>query len=396
MLNKAHDKSNAKEKLQAAFRIIAILLGLLTGLTVLAGWLWLSRNSAGMGSNIVFRGLGTTENLVTKAYPNIDFTPIYPTLTSAEIDELQRNSSAIRYAYEPFVQFVPQPMRTRFVEITDHGTRRGEQAAPWPLDSAALNIFVFGGSTTLGYHVSNDQTVPAQLERNFRRHFGTTNLWCYNFGSGYFFSSQERARFAALLADNITPDAAVFIDGLNDFFQPGGVPQFTYDFYRYSAPTATVPDRMLFRDHKQFSDAQRLPLIKNVLGRYRRNVHLISAMAARAHIEVLFIGQPVPYMDYPLTNRSIHPFHDPSNESEDRLFTLGYPQFRALGKSGTLGDHFLWLGNLFVNASKPMYADRVHYSPLGSRLLAEKIVAECAARGFLQNHPKLGPSFRPQ
>jgi len=374
-LNTPDDISPERRRLRSAYRAIAVLLGLLAGALLAVFWLSQGRRGPALPA---FRGIGDSANLVARRYPQVDFSRIYPDMTPAEIDRLQRDCSAIHYAYEPFVQFLPRPKRSPFVNISEHGIRQGAQPAPWPPRADAVNIFVFGGSTTLGYHVRDDQTLPARLEERLRRRRQSTNIWCYNLGSGYHFSSQERARLAALLAENIRPHIALFIDGLNDFVQPDGIPQFTYDFYRFSAPDAPVPDRLLFRDHRQYTDARRREMIEAVLARYRRNQRLISAMAEAAGVEVLFVGQPVPWLDYDIDDPALYPFVDPDSDAQYRLIRLGYPRFAEAASEGAFGPRFLWLGDAFKDAAQPMYADRVHYSPKGIEVLAARLIEPVA------------------
>ena len=165
---------NEANKLRTAYRALAVMFGLVIGLSVMVVTLW--KRSIPGNSGPTFRGPGSQENLVQKLYPSVQFTNIYPDMTAAEIDRLQRECSAIQYAYEPFVQFLPRQMAGTYVHIDDPGIRRNATKAPWPPDRNAVNVFVFGGSTTLGYHLRDDQTVPAQLQTTLRRELSFTNL----------------------------------------------------------------------------------------------------------------------------------------------------------------------------------------------------------------------------
>lgn len=225
--------------------------------------------------------------------------------------------------------------------------------------------------------------MPAQLEVALRERLSFTNLWCYNLGSGYHFSSQERARWGALLAENIVPHAVVFIDGLNEFYHPEGLPQFTSDFRQFSVPDEHVPNRLLFQNHKEFTDRQREPLIKLAIGRYHRNIHLSEALADRVGVKSLFVSQPIPFHSFPLTNAAVYPFHQPARAAEDRLCQLAYPQLREYAETGVLGTNHLWAGELFSNATQPMYADKVHYSPEGAKILARFIAEQMIARNLI-------------
>jgi lysophospholipase L1-like esterase len=380
------------QKLQAAYRSIAVLLGLVVGMAIAIAWMWQTLNSAPSHARPAFLGPAASENLVRKLYPAVDFQPIYPDMSTADIDQLQRECSGIRYSYEPYVQFLPSPMRKRFITIGDHGIRQGPSPAPWPPDPAAVNIFVFGGSTTLGYHLRNDQTLPACLERRFREQFSTTNLWCYNFGSGYHFSSQERTRFAGLLADNIAPDAAIFIDGLNDFYHPHGQPQFTSDFHRLAAPDLTIPNRFLMPNQAQMGDNQRQKLIDTVLARLHRNIQLTAALATRAGVAAVFVGQPVPFHGFQINDT--YPFEAGENP-EDRACRQGYPQLQQRAEAGAFGGRFVWAGDAFLKARNPMYADKVHYSPDGADLLAATIIRRSIELGLLSGIEGLGKPSAP-
>src|SRR5712692_8851921 len=63
----------------------------------------------------------------------------------------------------------------------------------------------------------------------------------YKFGAGYYFSTGERVQFEQLLLAGSVPDVAVFVDGLNDFFQPDGVPALTARLAGFLADPAPPP-----------------------------------------------------------------------------------------------------------------------------------------------------------
>src|SRR5262249_36966076 len=86
-------------------------------------------------------------------------------------------------------------------------------------DSVALNIFVFGSSTTLGPGVEDGRTAPAVLQAILREKTksGEPAVNVYNFGSPSSFSSQEVAWFQNQLRNGHRPEVAVFLDGANDF-----------------------------------------------------------------------------------------------------------------------------------------------------------------------------------
>ena len=48
----------------------------------------------------------------------------------------------------------------------------GRDQGPWPIDPKALNVFFFGGSTTLGLAAADDATFAALAQPMLRRRTG--------------------------------------------------------------------------------------------------------------------------------------------------------------------------------------------------------------------------------
>ena len=120
------------------------------------------------------------------------------------------------FMYEPFTQFKERPYRGNYVNIDNNGFRYTKNQGPWPPQSQNINIFLFGGSTTFGYGVSDNQTIASYLQQYLNEKLGR-NVRVYNFGRGFYYLSQERVLYEQLLTSGFVPDIAIFIDGLNDF-----------------------------------------------------------------------------------------------------------------------------------------------------------------------------------
>ena len=96
----------------------------------------------------------------------------------------------------------------------------------WPPQSKNFNIFLFGGSTTFGYGVSDNQTIASYLQEYLTKNTDS-NICVYNFGRGYYYLTQERILYEQLLTSGFVPDLAIFIDGLNDLAFNNNEPFFT-------------------------------------------------------------------------------------------------------------------------------------------------------------------------
>jgi hypothetical protein len=314
-------------------------------------------------------------NPLPALFPQVDFRRIYPGLSQTEIDELQSEGIAVRFLFSPFVQFEPMPVKGRFIEVTSAGYRSDGRVQPWPPRRQDLVFFVFGGSTTFCYGLRNEETLVRALQNAFAGRYPGERVECYNFGRGYYFSSQERILFEQLLLQGIRPDVAVFVDGLNDFYFWEGRPWLTRELSEYMAPDLVRPPARLS------TDAEQAAAVESVSSRYAANVRLIEAVARDQGVSVLFVGQPVPWFEFPI-NATTHPFGRAVFVGHE-LCLSGYPRFRERALAGAFGPRHIWCGDAFADASAPMYADSIHYSPAGARRLANLIAARATERGLL-------------
>ena len=67
--------------------------------------------------------------------------------------------------YEPLVELTETPYRGTYVNVSPAGYRHVPEQEPLESPSSRRRIFVFGGSTTFGLGVPDDETIPAYLRR---------------------------------------------------------------------------------------------------------------------------------------------------------------------------------------------------------------------------------------
>ena len=116
------------------------------------------------------------------------------------------------FSYSQFIEHVESPTSGKFVNISKEFGRKIENPP-----SCKKRFFFYGGSTTWGYNVADNQTIPAYflkalINNNYQ------DYCVYNFGGGSYFSTQENIRFQKhLLTDKINQnDFVFFIDGHNE------------------------------------------------------------------------------------------------------------------------------------------------------------------------------------
>lgn len=312
--------------------------------------------------------------------------PLYPSLSKREINELLYETWSRPYVYEPYTQFKERPFKGKYINVSSDGFRLVKNQGPWPPNPKNLNIFLFGGSTTFGYGVKDEESVPSNIQ-DLLSEKTNKQVCVYNFGRGNYFSSQERILYEKLLALGYVPDIAVFIDGLNDFYYNNDEPLFTEQFRNFvngksnfllNLPLLKLTE--LFKDvnktsvrfnrqevqEKNYNDKE---LIKTVIDRYTRNKKAIDTISSSFNVKTFFIWQPVPTYKYDLNH------HIFAGKGFGRFMysKYGYTYMEEFIKKNDIGENFLWLADMQEELKKPLYIDIDHYSPWMSKEIAMKI-----------------------
>jgi hypothetical protein len=310
-----------------------------------------------------------------KRYGIAQLMPGYPGRTPEEVALLMKETYDRPLVYQPFTHFRELPCTGRFVNVTEAGYRLVADQGPWPIDHARFNVFVFGGSTTFGAGVADGETIPSALQRELRA--SASNRVCvYNFGRGFYYSTQERILFGNLLAAGQVPDLAVFIDGLNDFYHPYDEPQFSGHFM------ALINESLY--EHKGHHDRAVSELVRKranpepgskeararaICERYLRNKQMIGGMAKASGVKAVFVWQPIPVFKYDL---NYHPFSKSPTFPEHYFAGLGYQAMALLRPTNAPAGDFLWLADMQEDAREQLYVDAVHYTAkMCGRIAAE-------------------------
>ena len=345
-------------------------------------------------------------NAVEESY-KIKIDKYYPGFTQNEIDQLISETYR-SFQYEPFVQFRENARNGKYVNVSEYGFRVSAAQSKWPPDPQKPVIFVFGGSTTFGYGVRDEDTVVSALSKELRQNPRYSGAQFYNFGRGFYWSTQENILFTTLLLSGVKPSMAIFIDGINEFYYSRQSPQFSdtmrIAFNREIERTGTLsgqflnlwdsvrglllslPMVQLARDiRSKISRQQQAPTLlpynpKSVrasIANYLTNKSIIKKTAELYHIDTLFVWQPIPTFKYP--SHFYKEFAARFGFGPHSQSFYGYPQMYKLNETHQ-DKTFAWCADVLEGTTTPLFVDLVHYNRRGAGLLSDCIVNAIKSR----------------
>jgi hypothetical protein len=357
--------------------VIVVVLGLLEG----AARAYLAyearvRGSAGFQQRV--------QNYQSDQGPLPAWVPAYV----RELDEAREGE------WHPYVYWRRKPYRGTYVNIDEAGIRRtwNRAAAPRP---GQPKVFMFGGSTLWGVGARDDFTIPSLVSKKLSVAL-PSGAWVKSFADIGYVTTQDVIALILELRQGHVPDAAVFLDGVNDTFaaiQGGvaGLPQneahrvaefdslVRFDWRRmlvertalftlvqaYARSRGSVRPRFAAMD-----DA----LADAVVETYLWNVGLVETLGRRYGFRAAFFWQPTVFTKARLSTHERRWY-----ETLGRKFT----QFgstgpaldavhRALVRRLRAGgfDHVHDLSSVFDDAPDTIYIDEWHITENGNEKIA--------------------------
>ena len=119
-------------------------------------------------------------------------------------NESWRNYDKFRFV--PFTGHSEMNRVGKFVNFTEENGRKVNRPS-----FCDKNIYLYGGSTTFGYNVTDYQTIGHYLQEML----GNTSC-VFNHGRAYYYSKQENNLFINHLENKKKIDYAIFLDGVNE------------------------------------------------------------------------------------------------------------------------------------------------------------------------------------
>jgi hypothetical protein len=342
------------------------------------------------------------------AFPKPLLARVYPHLKEDQWTALIEETWTRPVSFESFTHFRETPSSGQYVNVSEGGYRSNRSAGPWPPRPDAFNVFFFGGSTTFGYGIRDDETIPSVLQDLLASRGCGGVVHVYNFGRGYYYSSQEQILLMRLLARGFIPQLAVFLDGINESRWGVDEPHWSEHFGEFLRQQATgegaslrlgfeVPmvraarslrsrvqnlvgnDSPASAELPRPRDGNTTELAARDVARYLRNQQFTKVVADGFDVETLFAWQPSPAHNYDLAHH-LFPLEPSLRELGGRIYAEFSEKHAGDGEDGR---DILWLGDIQKARTEPLYVDGWHYSAAFSREIAGHLANAITSRGLI-------------
>lgn len=374
-----------------------ILLAVINGILILAYYLHDRRNATKNGSNEMF----PIAMYDTAAFEGLAYDTI------KEINTDFNQLSATEFYYQPWVQYCEPLYKGRQLNVITDETGIPMRRNPSTTRSdvgARYKVFTFGGSTTFGYNVGDNQTYPYFLGEILNEKLGDKKLEgveVVNYGRGYYSVSEETMLLLDLLKLGHRPSLVIFMDGLN-LGQASDVPYCTEtilnriyagEYLVKKKEGASIEKffpiiRFARAVHKEWfpEKVQHINLWNNTnsadhvsyyLNRFSQSKELAKSICRLYNIPCLFFSQPVAPYNYDLKFYA----NPPDIDSTERQVWDKF--FKKL-----LADNpdIIPLHHLFGQWNKKAIVDYTHYSPAFNQYVAQNVVQHINVDSLLA-HP---------
>jgi hypothetical protein len=315
--------------------------------------------------------------------------------------------------YRPWVQFGNYDHTNKY-SVVQNGIRK--TTPDQGCSGSSFSAWFFGGSTMYGVGVPWWDSIPSQFVQHAKkRGFCVTAT---NYGVPYFYSAQEAVYLCTeLIRTRGRPHFVLFLDGLNEFAEPGSSikvePFFTpvLDEAIPYGPTIQMRSvgpalleqlatyhfirEKLFAPAKVESASRRNYLIPNlasvsqddlvetaareIVKNYLSTRTLLRSICTEHKIKCVQFLQPLAIKDYHPPDSDL--LTESFRKSDGRLYLAGY---KYLVEQSLADDHVtprVGYGIAFFDISDTLgtyrgipYVDSIHYSPRAIDVISEKMV----------------------
>ena len=299
---------------------------------------------------------------------------------------LHDNRFGLRRTVERFGYLGIRECKSDYFNVDKNGSRSNGLSSV--VSNDGYRVHCYGGSTTVGQNVADNQTISAYLESQLRKKLNVNVL---NFGAGNHTSLHSSLRLLDHALSGNIPDLAVFLNGFNDCSYAGGgadgITPFLDQLLANSQDSTRVKRRLeefidlipkgseVMDPKKLSSDINDEQLADNVRMRYGASIAIQNFVAKNFGVRILLFIEPSPYLSC-RPEQYLLPRISSGNirlEYVKRLYNL----IGDHGCAKVFGDaEFTSIVDIGQDIQGPLYIDECHFSPEFNQHIAEKI-GEC-------------------
>jgi hypothetical protein len=361
------------KKLKIFFNISLMVIFFFITLNFILGWIWEFR------TNSKFKNFNPYDDIVLK------------TLNLNQEDGLTLYLETFinrKFDYEQFTEHAENNgYKNQFVNVTPELGRK--TISP---ENCKKNIFFYGGSTTFGYNVTDNQTIPSYLGKILLRE--KQEICIKNFGRGSYFSTQENILFKKHILNKKVKngDIIIFLDGINEngnrnsrnteflFEVNKALNQDYWDMYKFTFPIFfdSLPvNQFIKRMKKKYNYQKETNLsqtdifnlnddLKHV---YEKNILMRDGICKNLNLHCYSLLQPFATIHGKYFEKPIQ------GAIETRLLNIDTHKKSLKEKYKILSEikNVINIADSLDNTTFLSYIDAVHYSPLASEKISKRI-----------------------
>jgi len=141
---------------------------------------------------------------------------LFENLYKAEIDQFSYPSyNQNKFNFRPSTFWTNGTCNSSFYNVDDQGIRKTVNTQSIDKNNSH-EVFIFGGSTTFGTGVNDDETIPSYLSKLLNENDESIHYNVTNFGTSAFILDQDLNLFLNQLKNGIIPHTVIFYGGFND------------------------------------------------------------------------------------------------------------------------------------------------------------------------------------
>lgn len=318
-----------------------------------------------------------------------DLLPAFPGMSISQVTQvLVDNRFGSRRSVERFGYLGTRQCSSQYFNVDENGRRLNRHEST--SSNSGYQIHCYGGSTTLGQNVADNQTISNYLELQLRQG-RNEEITVSNYGAGNHTSLHSSLRLLDHALSGRAPDCAIFLNGYNDcFFAAGGAD----GIVPFLDEVLGKSQDLLLRDSRLIELIGNIPtnltnlmslndgdgytdefLLENLRKRYLAAIAIQTFVEKYFEVKILRFIEPTSF-NHCRSDQYLLPKVGLASERlklVERLYRIINDEGCAKSFGTKKIISLIDLGQEFMKF--PLFIDEAHFSPRFNEVIAQKILA---------------------